>query len=76
MIRFKLKELLSEKSFKEGRKITLEEVSNATGINRSTLSKLNNPLGHNTTTNNIDALCKYFACNISDLVEYFSDDRS
>jgi putative transcriptional regulator len=76
MLRFKLKELLSDKSFKEGRKITFEEVSNATGVNRATLSKLNNPLGHNTTTNNLDALCKYFACSIADLVEYFPDDRN
>ena len=76
MLRYKLKELLSEKSFREGRKVTLEEVANATGINRATLSKLNNPLGHNTTTNNLDALCKYFNCPLSELVEYFPDDRN
>ncbi|MDP3529451.1 MULTISPECIES: helix-turn-helix domain-containing protein [Methylicorpusculum] len=73
MLRFKLKELLAEKSFREGRKITLEEVSNVTGVNRTTLSKINNPLGHNTTTNNLDSLCKFFDCQISDLVEYVAD---
>ena len=73
MLRFKVKELLAEKSFKDGRKITLEEVSNVTGVNRTTLSKINNPLGHNTTTNNLDALCNFFDCQISDLVEHISD---
>ncbi len=75
MLRFKLKERLAEKSFKEGRKITLEEVSNMTGVNRTTLSKINNPLGHNTTTNNLDSLCKFFDCPISDLVEYVADKK-
>uniref|UniRef100_UPI0040470ACF helix-turn-helix domain-containing protein n=1 Tax=Methylotuvimicrobium sp. KM2 TaxID=3133976 RepID=UPI0040470ACF len=75
MLRFKLKELLAEKSFREGRKITLEEVAKLTGVNRATLSKMNNPLGHNTTTNNLDALCKFFDCQIGELVEFVPDDK-
>ena len=67
MIRFLLKELISDKSFKEGRRITLDEVSTATGIHRSTLSKIANQKGYNTTTDNLEALCKYFGCEIQDL---------
>lgn len=44
MIRFKLKELLAEKAFKDKRRITLSEVSNATGIHRTTLSKIANQI--------------------------------
>lgn len=46
-----------------------------TGVNRATLSKMNNPLGHNTTTNNLDALCKFFDCQIGELVEFVPDDK-
>jgi len=42
MIRFKLKELIAEKQFQDGRRITLDEVVSATGIHRTTLSKVAN----------------------------------
>ena len=71
MLRFKLRELVAEKTYKAGgRRLTFEEVSKTTGINRSTLSKMANIVGYNTTTDNVDKLCEYFDCEISDLVEY------
>lgn len=73
MIRFLLKELISDKSFREGRRITLDEVSTATGIHRSTLSKIANQKGYNTTTDNLEALCKYFACDLQDLAVITED---
>lgn len=74
MIRFKLKELTAEKAFREGRRINLQEIADQTGIHRTTLSKLQSPTGHNTTTDNLDALCKYFDCSIQDLIEYVADE--
>ena len=50
MIRFKLAELLEKKQFRDSRRITLQEVSEATGINRSTLSKILNQKGYSTGT--------------------------
>jgi DNA-binding Xre family transcriptional regulator len=70
MIRFLINELLSEKQFKEGRRITLIEVADATGINRMTLSKMINHKGYSTVTDNLDKLCGFFDCKIDDLVEY------
>lgn len=70
MIRFRLQELLAEKHFKEGRRVTLLEVSQATGINRVTLSKMVNHLGYSTVTDNLDKLCKYFDCRLEDLAVY------
>lgn len=70
MIRFKLKELITDKSFREGRRITLQEVAEGTGIHKTTLSKMQQPTPHNVTTSNIDFLCKYFDCKVQDLVEY------
>ena len=74
MIRFKLKELISDKSFKEGRRITLQEVSDATGIHKTTLSKMQQPTTHNVTTANLNILCNYFECRIEELVEHVADD--
>ncbi len=70
MIRFRLKELMSEKAFREDRRVTFEEVSAATGVNRTTLSKMANQRGYNTTTDNLDGLCRYFDCKLGDLAEY------
>jgi len=50
MIRFRLKELLAEKGFQENRRVTLDEVSQATSIHRTTLSKIANQRGYNTGT--------------------------
>jgi len=60
MIRYNLKALILEKEFAEDRKITYEEVSNATGISRQTLSKVASKRGHNVTADVIEKLCTYF----------------
>lgn len=76
MIRFRIKELLAEKEFREQRKITLGEVSEKTGVNRTSLSKMQSPtMRHSTTTNAIDSLCKYFRCQVGDLMVYVDDDQ-
>lgn len=72
MIRFRLKELLAEKGFQENRRVTLDEVSQATGIHRTTLSKIANQRGYNTGTENVDRLCEYFGCKVEDVIEYIS----
>lgn len=73
MIRFKLAEQLEKKQFRDSRRITIQEVSEATGINRSTLSKILNLKGYSTGTDVLDKLCVYFGCRIEDLVEHVPD---
>lgn len=70
MLRFKLSERIADKEFKERRRITVLEISETTGINRMTLSKLMNKHGANVQTDNLDRLCVYFGCRIEDLVEF------
>lgn len=74
MIRFLLKERLSDREFDEKRRITLDEVARETGISRNTLSRLANQFGYNTTTDVLSRLCKYFDCEIGELAEYVDDD--
>ena len=73
VIRFRLGEQLEKKQFRESRRITLQEVADATGINRSTLSKILNQKGYSTGTDVLDRLCSYLSCPIADLVEYLPD---
>lgn len=73
MIRFRLKELMAQKEFEWGRRVTYEEIAAATGIHRGTLSKIANKRGYNTTTDNLDALCRYFGCAVEDLAEHIPD---
>jgi putative transcriptional regulator len=69
VIRYKLKELIAQKSFVEDRRVTLDEVAEATGISRNTLSRIANTRGYGTTTAVIDKLCGFFDCEISALME-------
>ena len=73
MIRFKLKELIAEKEFRESRVITLAEISEKTGIHRSTLSKIANERGYNTGTENVDRLCRLFNCDVGDVMQFIPE---
>lgn len=73
MIRFRIQELLADKQFKNGRRVTLSELSEATGINRGTLSKMVNQKGYSTVTSNIDQLCQFFECQVEDVMEYVNE---
>lgn len=70
MIRFKLAEQMEKKQFRESRRLTVQEVAEATGVNRMTLSKILNQRGYSTGTDILDKLCAYFGCQVADLVEF------
>lgn len=74
MIRFRFKELVADLEFSTGRRVTYEEIAKATDIHRTTLSKIASQRGYNTTTDNIDRLCKYFGCPVERLMEYVADE--
>ena len=74
MIRFRLKELMADKGFKENRRVTLDEVAKATGIHRTTLSKIANQKGYNTTTEILDKLCEFFQVPVGDVAQYIDVD--
>ena len=74
MIRFRLAELIADKSFKERRVVTISEIAQATGIHRATLSKVANQPGANIGTEIIDKLCRYFGCQPGELMTYVDDE--
>ena len=74
MILFRIIELVAEKEKREKRKVTLAEISEHTGVNRTSLSKMQNPdMKHSTSTSSIDALCRFFDCNVEDIMVYVKD---
>lgn len=76
MLRYKLKELTAEKEFRERRRVTIQEIAEATGITRNTLSKMLNQPGASVRSENLDRLCGFFNCRIDELVEYIPDDAA
>lgn len=70
VIRFKLAEQIEKKQFRESRRVTIQEVAEATGVNRMTLSKILNHRGYSTGTDVLDKLCSFFRCSVADLVEH------
>jgi putative transcriptional regulator len=76
MIRFRLSELIADAQFKTGRRITLLEIAEATGINRMTLSRMANVRGYSTSTDTIDKLCRFFGCDVGDVARYIADEAA
>ncbi|MDD2919689.1 helix-turn-helix transcriptional regulator [Rhodoferax sp.] len=68
--------MIEKKQFLEGRRVTINEIATATGLNRMTLSKILNQKGYGTGTDTMDRLCGYFTCRIEDLMEHVSDGAS
>lgn len=73
MIRYRLRELMADYQFKTGKRLTFDELAKTTEIHRTTLSKIANMRSYNTTTDNIDRLCKFFECQVGDLMEYVEE---
>lgn len=74
MIRFRLKELIADKEFNDGKRITYEDIAKATGIHRTTLSKIANQKGYNTTTDVLDKLCIYFGVDLDKVASHTPHD--
>lgn len=74
MIRFKLAEQIEKLQFAQRRRVTIQEVAEAAGVNRMTLSKILNQRGYSTGTDIIDRLCSYFGCSVEDLMEHVADE--
>lgn len=68
--------MISEKQFRENRRITMAEIAEATGVNRVTLSKMINQKGYSTVTDNLDKLCKFFECKLEDIASFVDDEAT
>lgn len=67
MIIFKLDDLIWQN------RTTSKKIADETGLGTTTISRLRNGKNGNISLNTLDKLCKYFNCNISDIIEYSKD---
>ena len=76
MIVYFVRRLMAKKAAEENRRLTLTEVSDATGIGRVTLTRIADHPNYNAEAENLDKLCAYFGCKIEELVEYRPDTEA
>ena len=74
MIRFHLKKLISDWEYEKGKHLSITELAQKTGVNRSSLSRISSQKGYNTTTDNINKICTFFNCSVQELIEFIPDD--
>lgn len=64
MIKVHLSRLMGE------HKLKISDVANATGLNRNTVTLLYSESAKRIDLDAIDRLCRFFNCQVSDLVEF------
>ena len=62
MLIYHIKDLTLRNAAKENTKITYADIVKATGISKITLSRMASKRGYNTSSENIEKLCKCFEC--------------
>lgn len=67
MIKMNLRVLLAKKE------ITAKELSEITGIGKNTLSAYVNNTNKHIVKDHLNILCKFFNCELNDLIEYKKD---
>ena len=71
MIRWKLNTLMAE------RRVSIKQLSEATGIHRTTISKLKGTDEYRAVTGEVlNKLCKAFGCPVWELIEYIPENPS
>lgn len=74
MIYSALKQLIAKKEIEERRKISYRTISKETGISTGTLVRLCDFNGiTKIEAKTIDTLCRYFKCEVGDLLKFFDD---
>jgi putative transcriptional regulator len=75
MLLSKARRLRFEKEERDGKKLTYERMVEETGLSSTTLARMfkTEPL-ERVDAGTIGALCRYFECDLSDLLEYVPDN--
>jgi putative transcriptional regulator len=73
MIKSKLKLLIAYREVATGQKITYESLGAQVGLSKNTLARLAEGKTDRIEFSTLDKLCRYFQCQIGDLIEHQSD---
>lgn len=74
MIRSNLNLLRAQKETTEGRKLPYRVISEETGLSQGVLVRLMNSDFERIETPTLNALCRYFACQVGDLLFYVPEE--
>lgn len=73
-IQNRLKILLAEKEYREGRKLTYRTVAKETGLAIDTLTAYMTQRVNRFDKSTLEAFCKYLSCDVGDLLKYSADE--
>jgi putative transcriptional regulator len=73
MIKSRLKLLIVQQEIETGRKLTYEILAQEIGLSKTTVNRLAEGRTDRIDFLTLDKLCRYFKCNISDLLIYEPD---
>ncbi len=76
MIKSKLKLLIAHREVETGRKITYQNLAEEVGLAMNTVSRLAEGKTDRVDFLTLDKLCRYFQCDIGDLLAYAPEDKS
>jgi putative transcriptional regulator len=68
MIKLKLEQQILEKSARDGKRLSIDEIAKSSGVSRITLLRLKSDPYRSTSTDVINKLCIYFDCGPEDLL--------
>lgn len=74
-VRNRLIDLISEKQKRLQRRLEIKEIADATGVSRQAIYKWLNNDAESLYLKTVDAFCKYFECQVGDLLIYEPDDE-
>jgi len=70
MIKFRFNEVLGDKIQKDGKRVSLSEISRQTGISKNALSHMSKGGISRINFSTLDALCNFFGCTPGDLLTH------
>ena len=72
----RLKQLILDKSSEWQRRITLKEITTATGISETTLIRMQSPESKGIRYDVLDRLCVFFGCQVGDILVHVLDEQA
>lgn len=76
MIKSKLKLLIVQRELDNNQKITYESLANEVGLSKTTLNRLAENKTERIDFLTLDKLCRYFECDVGNLLNYHADQHS
>lgn len=74
-VRSRLRILLAEKCFQEGKKITFRDIADGSHVPVSVIQKYMSDSVSRYDKNTLASLCEYFDCQVGDILVYVPDEK-